>query len=592
MINDDYLLKLFEMFLDNLPFAVWIEDLNFRVLYLNKLYERFYDVRFCDAKGKTNDEAFGKDLADIYNRQIKQCLDNDLMEVVQGDVNGTIVECYIFPIKNKSKKTVAVAGFIIDISERKARETEIENQKNLLRTIIDALPEAIFYKDKESRLLGYNKKFEEFYIAQGVTEILGKNDLELYKDKEVAKEFIRMDKKIMEAKKAKYYEQTISDLEKGRRVEEVVKIPVFNKKNHVWGIVGLARDITERKNMEEKLRYLSETDMLTKLYNRYSFEEKSKALDMEENFPLGIIMGDVNGLKLVNDSLGHLEGDKVLISISEILKNVCFGKGYVFRWGGDEFVMLIPNASEEACEKIIEKINYECSQKKHEFLQLSMALAAEVKNTNDITIYDCIKIAEQKLYSKKLLEKKSIKSSIIESLKASLQEKSLETKEHTDRVTKYALKIGKILKLKESQLDELVLAAELHDIGKIAISEEILLKKGRLTEEEFEIMKTHTEKGYRIINASLKIENVAKCVLSHHERYDGTGYPFGIKGKDIPIIARIINLADSYDVMTHARVYKNPISKKKAIEEIRKCSGTQFDPEIVEYFIKNISEIE
>lgn len=586
---NDYtnILEVYEMFLENLPFAVWIEDIEFKILYLNSLYEKTYGVKYNEVIGKSNEEAFPKDLAKIYNDQIKECITENSIKVVQGFVKDTIVECWIVPLKDKKGNLKAIAGLIIDISEKRAREIEIESQKNILRTIIDALPESVFYKDRESRFIGYNKKFEEFYNERGVTNIIGKTDLEIYGDKEVAEKFIELDQEIMNTQKAKYYEQVLKD-KKGRRVEEIVKIPIVNKNKNTWGVVGLARDITERKNMEDRLRYLSETDMLTKLYNRYSFEEKSKELDTEESLPLGIIMGDVNGLKIVNDTLGHLEGDKLLINISEILKEICESKGYVFRWGGDEFMILLPNFNEEECDKIIEDINNKCSNTQYEFIQLSIALAGEVKNNLDEDIYDYIKRAEEKLYRKKLLEKKSVKSTIMESLKKSLEEKNLETQEHTERVTEYALNIGKIMKLRTSELDELILSAELHDIGKIAINEEILLKKGKLTDEEFEIIKTHTEKGYRIISASSELGNVAKCVLTHHEKYDGTGYPLGLKGDEIPIIARIINVADSYDAMTNDRVYKKAMKEDEAIKELKRCSGSQFDPDIVEHFIKHI----
>ena len=583
---------IYKSFLDNMPWPVWIEELDSRIIFLNKRYEDMYNVKLKDVIGKKNEEAFPMDKAKIYNEQIKECLENLDVYVAEGTINGLFVECFIFPILDDEGKPKAVAGIVVDVTDRKLRESEVEDQKNILRTIIDAVPESIFYKDKESRFIGYNKKFEEFYNKKGVTEIIGKTDLEIYDDPKEAKNFIEQDQKIMSTKKATYFEHRIKN-ENGREIiEENVKIPVIDRNGEAWGLVGLSRDITERKLMEERLRYLSEIDILTGLYNRYSFEEKIKELNYEEYLPLGIIMGDVNGLKLVNDTLGHLEGDNLLKSISKILKDICNPNAYVFRWGGDEFIILVPNCNELKSEKIITSITKECEQAQYKFMQLSIALGEGMKHSLKEDIYECIRKVEEKVYRQKLLEKKSIKSSIMQSLKKSLEEKNMETNEHTQRVTQYALAIGRKLKLKISDLDELALVGSLHDIGKIAVNEEILLKPGKLTKEEFEIMKTHTEKGYRIINAFSELGNVAKCVLTHHEKWDGSGYPLGLSEKEIPLMARIINVVDSYDVMTSDRIYKKAMGEDEAIKELKRCSGSQFDPKIVECFIEYIQNKE
>lgn len=580
--------EIYKPFLNSLPWPVWIQKTDSRIIFLNKHYEAMYNVKLKDVIGKKNERIFPKEEVGIYKVQIQKCLEHLNVCAVESVVDGTYVECRIFPILNDEGKPEAVAGIVIDINDRKLREIEVEKQKNILRTIIDAVPESIFYKDRESKFIGYNKKFENFYNKLGVTDILGKTDLEIYSDKEVAAYFIEQDQEIMRTKQATYFEQRIEN-ENGKEViQENIKIPVVNKKGEAWGVVGLSRDITERKLMEERLRYLSEIDILTGLYNRYSFEEKIKELNHEKYLPMGIIMGDVNGLKIVNDTLGHLEGDKLLQRIALILKDICDPNGYVFRWGGDEFIILIPDCNEVKCEQIIKDITEKCKQAKHKFMQLSIALGEGIRYSLDENIYECITKIEEKVYRQKLLDKKSIKSSIMESLKKSLEEKNMETNEHTERVAKYALAIGKRLNLKISDLDELILVASLHDIGKIGVNEEILLKSGKLTNEEFEIMKTHTEKGYRIINASSELGNVAKGVLTHHERWDGTGYPLGLAEKEIPLAARIINVVDSYDVMTNDRVYKKAMDKDEAIKELKNCSGTQFDPKIVECFIEYI----
>lgn len=584
--------EIYKSFLSNIPWPVWIEEIDSKIIFLNRRYEEAYNVELKEVIGKKNEEVFSIEKAKIYNIQIRKCLKDLSLYVSEYMIDGSYVESFVFPILNNNGEPEAVAGIVVDVTDRKLRESEVEKQKNILRTIIDAVPESIFYKDSKSRFIGYNKKFEEFYKKRGVTEIIGKTDFDIYGDCEEAAKFIEQDMKIMRTKKATYFEHRIQN-ENGREViEENVKIPVIDRNGEAWGLVGLSRDITERKIMEERLRYLSEIDMLTGLYNRYSFEEKIKELNYEKYLPLGIIMGDVNGLKLVNDTLGHLDGDNLLKNIAHILRDICHPDGYVFRWGGDEFIILVPNCNELKCEQVIEDITNKCQQAEYKFMQLSIALGEGIKHSLEENIYDCITKVEEKVYRQKLLEKKSIKSSIMESLKKSLEEKNMETNEHTERVTKYALAIGKKLKLKISDLDELALVASLHDIGKIGISEDILLKPGRLTKEEFEVMKTHTEKGYRIINASSELGNVAKGVLTHHEKWDGTGYPLGLVGEEIPLMARIINVVDSYDVMTSDRIYKKAMVKEEAIKELKKCSESQFDPKVVECFIEYIQNKE
>jgi diguanylate cyclase (GGDEF)-like protein len=301
-------------------------------------------------------------------------------------------------------------------------------------------------------------------------------------------------------------------------------------------------------------------------------------------------MGDVNGLKVINDTVGHLEGDKLLKIITQILKDACKEGDLVCRIGGDEFIILIPNMGKDEYKIIINKIFESCKNYKHELINISIALGASTTNNLDKNIYETLKEAEDKVYRQKLLQENSINSSIMHSLKAGLQAKSLETEEHTERVLENAITIGEKLSLSMSEMDELLIVANLHDIGKIGVSEEILLKPSKLTDEEFEIIKTHTEKGYRIVKASNQLDGIARGVLTHHERWDGNGYPLKLKGEDIPLVARIVCVADSYDVMTHDRTYKKAMSIEEAIEELKICSGRQFDPKIVSTFIEYLEE--
>lgn len=581
-------MNIFKSFLEFLPYPVWIEDINTKILFLNEAYENLYNIKLTDTLGKTNKEVFPKEVSSLYDNQIRKCISEKKTLTFSGNVGNTFVECIMFPILNLNNEIYLIAGIILPINDKVKRQVELKKQKDILKTIIDSLPEAIFYKDKDCKFIGYNKNFSDFYANLGVYDLIGKSDLEIYPNKETAKKFIEQDKEIIRTKKAKSAQYSISYKDGDVRFEENLKVPVINEDGEVWGIVGLSRDITERKKLENKLRYLSYTDSLTGLYNRSSFDEKLNKYNQEKYLPLGIIMGDVNGLKLVNDTLGHLEGDKLIKSISNVLRDVCSNRGSVFRWGGYEFMILLPNCSEQLCENIMKEILDKCKHYDYEFIQLSIALGESVKNSTSQNIYECIKEVEEKVYRRKLLDKKSIRSSITDSLIKSLQEKNTETEEHTERVTTYAYSLGVKLNFKASELDELFLVAKLHDIGKIGINEEILLKPDKLTNDEFIIMKTHSEKGYRILQAMGELENVAKCVLCHHEKWDGTGYPLCLKEDEIPLISRIISIVDAYDVMTSKRPYKKPMTKESAIAELIRCSGTQFDPFLVNIFINSV----
>lgn len=354
--------------------------------------------------------------------------------------------------------------------------------------------------------------------------------------------------------------------------------------------VGTHTDITDRKNAEKEIVYLSYHDKLTDLYNRAYFEKVLIKFDKQEYLPLSIITGDVNGLKLANDVFGHKEGDRLLVIIANILKEAVRKGDIVSRWGGDEFAIVLPNTESEVALKICERISDLCDRADKTPIQPSIALGTSIKTDLEESIDKVLQEAENRMYRHKLLISNSTRGAIISSLKKSLFEKSFETEEHTQRMYEISKKIGSSMGLSQSQLDELSLFCILHDIGKIAISDVILSKPGKLTKDEWEKMMQHPEIGYRIAQSSKELAHISDYILTHHERWDGSGYPQGLKGEEIPKLSRILAVVDAYDVMTNGRVYKKPISYEGAIKEIKRCTGTQFDPSIVEVFIKVMEE--
>lgn len=348
-------------------------------------------------------------------------------------------------------------------------------------------------------------------------------------------------------------------------------------------------DITQRKKFEEESKFLSQTDVVTGLKNRAYLEEVLSTTEREAGENTWIIMGDVNGLKLVYDSFGHQEGDRLLKTIGNILTECCTNDETPARWGGDEFVVYIRDKNEQYVQNLIERITNACESVKTYPIKASITMGYACRGPGLMPMNSVLKRAEEGMYRHKLLESRSTRSSIISSLEQTLHEKHIETLEHTKRIRKMCVKVGNRMGLSHEEMDELVLLGALHDIGKIGIPESILMKPGKLSEEEWVIMKKHTEIGYRIATATPELAHIADEILYHHERFDGTGYPHGLSAKSIPKLARVISIVDAFDVMTHDRVYNTAISVGEAIEELRKNSGQQFDPDIVELFISSIN---
>jgi len=378
----------------------------------------------------------------------------------------------------------------------------------------------------------------------------------------------------------------------GKPVECIIKgIPVQLSGKFIGGY-AVYNDITERKNQEEKVRYLSLHDNLTDLYNRTFFETEIRRLDVKRQLPISMIMIDLNGLKLVNDSYGHKTGDKFLLKTAEVLKDTFREEDIIARWGGDEFVILLNQTSKKTVEKLAKRIKNKKAYidvGKDEKMPLSLAVGYSVKTDQDESIFELFKDAEDMMYKDKLLEKQSVSSNIVNTLLTTLQQKSQESKEHSERMKKLSIKLGENINLNNSDLEKVSLLAVLHDIGKTTIPEEILNKPEKLNPEEWEKIKGHPATGYRICSEVEEFSHIAQEILSHHERWDGNGYPQKIEGTNIPLLSRIISIIDAYDVMTSERVYSRKKSKKEAIRELKENAGTQFDPELVEKFIQIIS---
>ncbi|SUY36502.1 sensory box-containing diguanylate cyclase [Clostridium perfringens] len=592
--------NLLEVLLDNIPYSVWLIGIDGRFIFVNKYYSNALNLSKEYIIGKSLSEIYTKEVADEYIKNYNLVRDEEKPNLFSGYENrlgyhdGSFLECYLAPIKENGEIKYFL-GILQNQSERKKYEEELINQKKLLNTLVESIPDGIYHKDKDGKYLKCNNTLVKDYYKITKAEIIGKDIKSIYKkasnrkgifkEEKILDKLILQDDKVINTKN-KLKEKIKIELNRKIRYIESIKVPVIDKGGVVTGIVGVVRDVTENVILENKLKKMSYRDKLTGLYNRAYFDEKLKELNNKEFFPLSFVMGDLNGLKVINDAIGHLEGDKILKEISGVIKNSCRKDDLIFRWGGDEFCILLPKTTEEEAEAICNRIRKNCKLNHKTIIPLSIALGVSSKKESKKPIDEVLVEAEDKVYREKLVNEKRIKKNIIDSLNKELFLRHDYIKEHINRVKKYAVELGKKMNLSEKELKNLKMLAKLHDIGKVGIPEEILSKPGKLKKEEYEIIKTHAEKGYRIAMFNPEFEKIAPCILAHHERYDGTGYPLGLKGDEIPLLARIINVVDSYDAMTNKRVYKKSLSAEEAKKEFKKNSGTQFDPIIVEKFLE------
>ncbi len=485
--------------------------------------------------------------------------------------------------------TLKIKGEEIEanLEELTAAEEELRNNYEQLRiseekrrSIIEALPDWVFSFSKEGKFIQYHKNHTRG-LLHNKEEFMGKY-ISDFLPKDLTEEALaKIEKVLIEGKL-----QTFSyDLERRGKAQSFEMRLVKSDDQEVLGIL---RDVTAERKYQENMEYLSSHDALTDLYNRHYFEKIIIELDKKENLPLCLIMADVNGLKLINDSFGHKVGDQLLIKVGEVFKKACTSGEYVFRIGGDEFVILFPMKKPGQAEELIKRIKKIAEDVTINTIELSISFGWAIKTKESQSIQDIFKESENQMYKRKLFEAPSIRGKTINAIINTLYEKNQREEEHSRRVSDLVTKFAEVLGLTEQEVQEIKTTGLLHDIGKIAIDERILNKEGTLTKDEYEEIKLHPEIGYRILSSVNDMSDMADYVLSHHEKWDGSGYPRGIKGEEIPLQSRMIAIVDAYDAMVSYRTYRKSKTKEEAIEELRKYSGIQFDQKLVEIFIEII----
>jgi len=360
------------------------------------------------------------------------------------------------------------------------------------------------------------------------------------------------------------------------------------------------------------------TDGLTGLYNHRHFHERLEqeiARGSRFGTRFSLIMLDIDLFKAYNDIYGHQAGDRILRRIAGHIKSSIRNLDMAFRYGGEEFAVILPETWFDDAYKVAERIRQTIESKMSArampvTVSLGVAswpadgvMAEEIIGCADTALYRAKQTGRNRTCMSSDISKLEVSAegvqaemprgslSIIYALAATVDAKDHYTYGHSKKVGEYAVALAQALGLPQDRIATIRAASLLHDIGKIGIPDAILNKEGALTTDEWKPVKTHPELGVEILRHVTDLTNCLPAILHHHERYDGTGYPAGLKGDDIPLEARILAVADAYDAITSLRPYHKKLSRQEGLAELKKHAGTQFDPEILDVFCKTMEPL-
>jgi diguanylate cyclase (GGDEF)-like protein/PAS domain S-box-containing protein len=505
--------------------------------------------------------------------------------------DGSVIEVRgsMAPLRDMAGNFIGHVAISEDISSQKQAERALAASEAQYRSLVEASPDGIAVTSKDGKILMANERCSEMLGYSGPSEMIGRSCVEsiVVEQRERAVQTLE---RALEAGVARNAEFLLVREDGSSFPTEMSFSVIKDPSGTPTAFAIIMKDITERKRTDEQIRYISLHDSLTGLYNRLYFEEHLRQWDTPRQYPLSVIMGDVNGLKLANDAFGHEAGDQLLTAIAHVMRNWCRMEDIVARWGGDEFVVLLPKTSEANAQTVCDRIKNACEKAEGTPIPPSISLGTATKTDSLQLSSEVLRLAEERMYRNKLLESRSARSMIVSALLRTLYEKTQETEEHTRRLAEMGSRLGRALGLADDQISEISLLAAIHDLGKVGMPGDLYAKPSQLTGEEWAMVRKHPEIGYRIAQASPDFAYVSEAILCHHERWDGAGYPRGLKGAEIPLTSRILFVVDAYDAITSDKPYRPARTHAAALDELRRGAGTQFDPEVVAVFVKALSE--
>lgn len=451
-----------------------------------------------------------------------------------------------------------------------------ENEK-FLQTILDNAPVCIWVTDPHGNRIMANRRYREDTGIGTPNPSVTPEEMEMCR---------LTDMKTLMSDQPQEFEEQLTFRDGKKHTLRTIKSVLRKDNGEIIGVLGIGVDITALKQAERELWKRTYIDPLTGLYNRRYLEEEMRRLDQEERLPISVVIADLDGLKLANDAFGHQEGDRLLCSMADVLRRASRPGDIIARWAGDEFVVLLPGTAYDEAKHYINRIRYLCEGLNSNPIPLIASLGAAARVDRRQTMSEVFAEAEKRMYKQKTLSAKDTRTTFAQSLKQTLLEKSEETEAHMANLQVLGQLLGEAVGLDDWHLYQLQLLAVYHDIGMVRIPESILRKKSDLTPEEVEILKTHTETGFRIASIVPDFQQAADAILAHHECWDGSGYPKGLCGMQIPITARIHAITDRFDTLLFGRPNSPAVSLTSALRELKVGAGTLYDPDLVDEFVR------